>query len=85
MDVRIIHIMDDDTLSYLSDNETGDFVKLRDFVRWMPCPGCQQPIRYYNNGFIEVNVESLQDVKINGLWCPDVGCENPFCKWSKIE
>jgi len=53
-------------------------------IKWLPCPGCQHPIRYYKDEEIEVNAESRQFVPIEGLWMAEEGCTNPFCKWSKV-
>jgi hypothetical protein len=57
---------------------------IKDYVRWLPCPGCGQPMRWQNDGEIEIIAESRQFVTIEGLWTADDGCENPFCKWSRI-
>jgi RNase P subunit RPR2 len=53
-------------------------------IKWLSCPGCQHPILYTNNSTISVNVESEQLVSVECLWLPVEGCDNPFCKWSKV-
>ena len=50
------------------------------------CPGCGEPIEYFNSKEITVNIESCQKVSVGTMFLKlAVPCKNPFCEWSKLE
>ena len=50
----------------------------------MKCLGCDSKIRFAY-GEIMVNAETKRAVDVGSLLRLDMGCKNPFCKWSKVK
>lgn len=60
------------------------FWKYRNFFMKCPNPDCNQVMRFAY-AKIMVNAETKRAVDVKDFLRLDRGCENPFCKWSKVE
>lgn len=51
----------------------------------MKCPSCDNMMKFERGGSIIVKCESTRSIEVPKLIVLTQGCENPFCKWSRIE
>ena len=49
------------------------------------CPACDSTIQFSKYKGIKVNCESEQKENIPKMYNLTESCNNPFCKWSKVE
>jgi len=56
---------------------------------WFPCPGCGKELLYLRNDqSIKVNCETKGQIQVPNMLVFNGGedaCDNPLCKWSKLQ